>query len=373
MSDGTSGTGFLFGDIIELMSPDGTSMRTGTITKNADGSESIDWNAGAKWMRFPEQTTDTSTVPTDTPNDPPIPNIWLSPTSCPTYNGGNGLTPWVNEPGDEVSIVKGKDRNGEEIVIILGLLPWFVTGFINGNEIVVPDPNDPEYPIIGIISPDGKTIEWTQAGAVIMTFGRWDVDECTADPAYDPCASETGTICYNTDPGFTCNCNVVGQWSTADGSFIQVHIDSTTQPKAAVTYTMADGSVTTGTLLGNTIAFLNSDGSEKIGFIKKNADGSESITWNDGTGWGRVSNSTPVPVPNPVPEPVPVPVPVPVPECGANEHWVECDYCTENDCKYGMACAKKCSNDWSECCIIENQCACNPGYARYTGAHFYLS
>ena len=56
-------------------------------------------------------------------------------------------------------------------------------------------------------------------------------------------------------------------------------------------------------------------------------------------------------------------------ECGPNEHWVKCDYCTENDCKYGMACAKRCENDWSECCVIENQCVCDAGYARYTGAN----
>ena len=59
--------------------------------------------------------------------------------------------------------------------------------------------------------------------------------------------------------------------------------------------------------------------------------------------------------------------PMPDTQCGPNEHWVECDYCTENDCKWGMACAKKCENDWSECCVIENQCVCDAGYARYTG------
>ena len=129
-----------------------------------------------------------------------------------------------------------------------------------------------------------------------------DIDECT-HPAGDPCASQTGTICYNTDPGFSCNCDVGtdgrAKWSTADGFLVQVHINSTTKPKATVTYTMANGAVTTGTLLGNTIDFLNDDGSMKIGIIAKNVDGwgAESITWNDGTGWGRVLDAlTPGPL-----------------------------------------------------------------------------
>ena len=124
-------------------------------------------------------------------------------------------------------------------------------------------------------------------------MGRTDVDECTWDPQEDPCASQIGTICYNTDPGFACNYDVVGVWSTADGSYVQVHINSTTTPKASVTYTMDDGTVTTGTLLGNTIEFLKSDGSVKIGIIRKNADGSggDIITWDDGTGWGRNSDA----------------------------------------------------------------------------------
>ena len=63
---------------------------------------------------------------------------------------------------------------------------------------------------------------------------------------------------------------------------------------------------------------------------------------------------------------------LPEPKCGPNEHWVECDYCTEKDCKWGMACAKKCATDWSECCLIENQCVCDAGYARYTGTHHNL-
>ena len=251
-----------------------------------------------------------------------------------------------------------------------------------GNEIVVPDPSNPDYPIIGTISPDGKRITWTQQGIPIQEISRWDVDECTVDPANDPCAYQTGTICYNTDPGFTCNCDVVGVWSTADGSYVQVSIDSTTTPKVAVMYTMADGTATTGTLLGNTIEFLNSDGSEKIGIITKNVDGigGETITWDDGTGWGRVPDTTGTDTTGTDTTDTGTTgtgttgTDSPNPECGPNEHWVECDSCTENDCKHGMAClmvTKKCANNWSACCIIQQQCVCNQGYARYTGDHFY--
>ena len=33
-----------------------------------------------------------------------------------------------------------------------------------------------------------------------------------------------------------------------------------------------------------------------------------------------------------------------------------------------MACAKK-NPDWAESCLIENQCVCDAGYARYTGTN----
>ena len=58
----------------------------------------------------------------------------------------------------------------------------------------------------------------------------------------------------------------------------------------------------------------------------------------------------------------------PTPACGPNEHWIECDYCTERDCKNGMTCAKKSIS----ICLIENQCVCDPGYARYTGGLYLL-
>ena len=412
-SDCSEFTGFLLGNIIELIDHDGFPLKTGIITKNSGsfGEDSITWNVGPAWGRFPGRGWQCD--PTDTPI------IWPDPISGPTYSGGDGLTPWIDDLGDEWTFIKETNAAGDEIVTIL--TPWFtLTGVINGNKIIAPDPNNPGYPITGTISADGKTIMWTQQGLQISSTGRTDVDECTWDPAHDPCADQAGTTCYNTDPSFICNCDVYTDgkavWYTADGYPIQIDIDSTTQPKVAVTYFMEDGTVTTGSLLGNTIEFSNPDGSHKIGIITKTeADGSEIITWNDGTGWSR-SLYSPVPTIAPtvpaltvpaltVPTIAPtVPIIAPtvpttaltvpniaptvpdiaptvstaaltvpsIPECGTNEHWVECGSCTENDCKHGMAClteSKKCANNWSQCCIIENQCVCDPGYARYTGAH----
>ena len=57
------------------------------------------------------------------------------------------------------------------------------------------------------------------------------------------------------------------------------------------------------------------------------------------------------------------------PECGPNEHWVDCDYCSEADCKDGMVCAKM---GMEMPCLIQNQCVCDPGYARYTGTHYII-
>ena len=98
---------------------------------------------------------------------------------------------------EQLSIrVKGLDPSGP------------VEGTINGNQIIVPDPSNPEFPKIGTISPDGRVITWTQEGTEIITAGRADVDECPPTAAADPCASQPGTTCYNTDPGFSCNCNI---------------------------------------------------------------------------------------------------------------------------------------------------------------------
>ena len=54
-------------------------------------------------------------------------------------------------------------------------------------------------------------------------------------------------------------------------------------------------------------------------------------------------------------------------ECGPNEHWVECDYCNEPDCKDGTVCAKI---GMELQCLIQNECVCDAGYARYTGMHY---
>ena len=222
-------------------------------------------------------------------------------------SGGDGLTPWTDESGNEWSFVKGTNEAGEEIVTITGLDADAVNGVINGNEIIVPDPSDPENPRIGTISADGKTITWTQAGQVVNTTGRTDVDECAVDAASDPCAAQAGTTCYNTDPGFSCNCDVgtdgKAEWSftddvTGNTVTVGVTINSATQPKATVTYTMSDGTTATGFLLGSTIEFMNADGTlMKTGTITKNADGSESIAWDVGPGWGRVANGTVNPAP----------------------------------------------------------------------------
>ena len=237
-------------------------------------------------------------------------------------SGGDGLTPWTDESGTEWTFVKGTNEAGEEIVTITGLDADAVNGVINGNEITVPDPTDPENPRIGTISPDGKTITWTQNGQVIQTTGRTDVDECAVDAASDPCLAQTGTTCYNTDPGFSCNCDVgtdgKAEWSFTDDAgatvTVQVVINSATQPKASVTYTMSDGTTATGTLLGNTIEFMNADGTlMKTGTITKNADGSESIAWDVGPGWGRTANGTQNPAPAATPAPVPGATPAPVP------------------------------------------------------------
>ena len=56
-------------------------------------------------------------------------------------------------------------------------------------------------------------------------------------------------------------------------------------------------------------------------------------------------------------------------ECGPNEHWVSCDYCSEAHCKDGMICAKAQQDGMAMPCLIENQCVCDSGYARYTGTH----
>ena len=51
--------------------------------------------------------------------------------------------------------------------------------------------------------------------------------------------------------------------------------------------------------------------------------------------------------------------------CPPNEHWTECNYCTEMNCQWGMACARSCF-EGGDCCVEKNKCVCNDGYARYT-------
>ena len=158
---------------------------------------------------------------------------------------------------------------------------------------------------IGTISPDGRVITWTQMGVTITSIIRLDINECGPEWAVDPCAAQYGTFCYNTDPGYTCNCDVSTDggagWSFTDdvtGNEILIHvtIDSSTQPKATVTYTMSDGTASEGVLYGNTIEFMNADGSIKIGNITKHADGiSASITWNDGSTWWKLAYDSGVP------------------------------------------------------------------------------
>lgn len=142
------------------------------------------------------------------------------------------------------------------------------------------------------------------------------MDECAVDAAADPCAAQAGTSCYNTEPGFHCNCNIGPDgnkvWTMADGTVVQVTVDSTATPKAAVSYTLADGTVHTGTLLGSTVTFQNADGTEKIGTISKDAaTGDETITWDDGTAWGRTAAVTVAPTAQPTASPTVAPTVAP--------------------------------------------------------------
>ena len=85
MSDFTTATGTLVGNDIEFFNADGTLMKTGTITKNADGtSESIAWDVGPAWGRVtngtvnpaPANTTPVASTPVATlaPGTTPAPN-----------------------------------------------------------------------------------------------------------------------------------------------------------------------------------------------------------------------------------------------------------------------------------------------------------
>ena len=63
------------------------------------------------------------------------------------------MTPWTDDSGNEWTFTPGTNSAGEEIVTITGLDPAGpVEGTIVGNEIIVPDPSNPEKPTIGTIS-----------------------------------------------------------------------------------------------------------------------------------------------------------------------------------------------------------------------------
>ena len=215
--------------------------------------------------------------------------------------GGDGLTPWTDGSGNEWTFTPGTNSVGEEIVTISGLDPASpLEGTVVGNEIIVPDPSNPENPIIGTISSDGKIITWTQDGDNIDTTGRIDINECTDPASTDPCVSQTDTTCFNTDPGYSCNCNIADadsltgtdrwEWNDATGTLVTIGIvvNNNVAEKAGVTYTLSDGTTTTGTLLGNDVTFINADGSERTGTITKNADGTQTITWDNTDVWNRV-------------------------------------------------------------------------------------
>ena len=223
--------------------------------------------------------------------------------------GGDGLTPWTDDSGNEWTFTPGTNSVGEEIVTIGGLDPAGpVEGTVVGNEIIVPDPSNPENPKIGTISDDGTTITWTQSGNRIDTTGRTDINECTDPASGDPCAVQAGTTCFNTAPGYSCNCNIADadsltgtdrwEWTDATGTLVTIGIvvNNNVAVKAGVTYTLSDGTTTTGTLLGNAVTFVNADGSERTGTITKNADGTQTITWDNTDVWNRVEPAaTPAP------------------------------------------------------------------------------
>ena len=158
------------------------------------------------------------------------------------------------------------------------------------------------------IQADGQSITWTQDGNLIETTGRIDVDECTDPTGTNPCATQTGTTCYNTEPGYSCNCNIADadsltgadqwQWIDATGTLvtIQIAVNNAVVPKASVSFTLSDGTTTTGTLLGNTVTFMNPVMTERTGTVTKNADGTQSITWDNADTWNRIEPTATAPV-----------------------------------------------------------------------------
>ena len=72
-------------------------------------------------------------------------------------------------------------------------------GVINGNIITIPNPSNPENPIIGTISSDGRTITWTEGGQLLETTTRDDIDECADASGTNPCDGTPGTGSYQTE------------------------------------------------------------------------------------------------------------------------------------------------------------------------------
>ena len=72
-------------------------------------------------------------------------------------------------------------------------------GVINGNIITLPNPSNPENPIIGTISSDGRTITWTEGGQLLETTTRDDIDECADASGTNPCDGTPGTGLYGQD------------------------------------------------------------------------------------------------------------------------------------------------------------------------------
>ena len=67
--------------------------------------------------------------------------------------------------------------------------------------------------------------------------------------------------------------------------------------------------------------------------------------------------------------------------CPENEHWVECDFCSENFCAgfgFGTQSCVECAAPsdlppgqvYEPCCLAKNECVCDYGFYRYSG--FYI-
>ena len=268
----------------------------GDLDECADGTGYNDCAAIAEAGGFGDSVTCANTIGSYTCSRGagslvPTEGAWV-----PGGGGGDGLSGWTSDSGDPVTIEPGSD--GE--VTITGLDASPMTGTINGNTITVPNPADPENPLIGTISADGKTIDWTQGGVPQYSMGRTDIDECTPDDGSNPCADQADTLCYNTSPGFACNCDINNvEWTFTDANgvvqTVTVAVNSNVAPKAGVTFTI-DGTEYTGTLLNNIIEYDDGNGNIKTGTIDK-SNGGTTIDFVNADGstaeqWGRTGGGT---------------------------------------------------------------------------------